>query len=70
MNIGIINHESAISFITAGRSIFTLKNSKTENRFTYNISISTTFPSTRPLTVPESIETGLGPDCARKLYKK
>jgi hypothetical protein len=24
----------------------------------------------RPLTVPESIETGLGPECARKLSKK
>lgn len=37
MNTGLINHKSAIEFIKGGNSLFTIKNPKTENRFTYKV---------------------------------
>lgn len=40
MEIKMIPHDTIEDFILAGKSIFTVKNPKTENRFTYKVSKS------------------------------
>ena len=37
MNQHIVNHEKALDFILGGNALFTIKNPKTNNRFTYKV---------------------------------